>query len=65
MTDKQKSNWGGKRPNQTGRPPHRKGAKRVYLNCMVDPETLKKLRTESKRTKQSVGQVVDGKCGQL
>ena len=27
MTDKKQ--WGGKRPNQTGRPPNRKGVKRV------------------------------------
>jgi len=59
MTDKPKSNWGGKRPNQTGRPPHRAGTKRIYLNCMVDPLTLEKLRAEAKRAKRSVGQVVD------
>jgi hypothetical protein len=60
MTDKPKASWGGKRPNQTGRPTSRAGVKRVDLHCMVDPLTLQKLRATAKQSKRSVGQVVDG-----
>jgi len=59
MTDKPKASWGGKRPNQTGRPTSRAGVKRVDLHCMVDPLTLANLRTTAKQSKRSVGQVVD------
>tara|TARA_R100000458_G_C8205489_1_gene194665 strand:- start:291 stop:482 length:192 start_codon:yes stop_codon:yes gene_type:complete len=63
MTTPTEKQWGGRRANQTGRPPHRAGVKRVYLNCTVDPETLAKLRKESKQTKKSVGRLIDEKVG--
>ena len=56
---KDKPTWGGKRPNQTGRPTSRAGVKRVDLHCMVDPLTLQSLRTTAKQSKRSIGQVVD------
>ena len=59
MTDKPKSNWGGKRPNQKGRPPIRPGAPRVNLHCMVDPATKAALATKSRLTAKSVGRVID------
>jgi len=56
---KDKPTWGGKRPNQKGRPPIRKGAPRVNLHCMVDPATKAALATKSRLTAKSVGRVID------
>jgi len=57
MTDKKQ--WGGKRPNQTGRPPARPGVRRVGFHCMVDPATLLSIKQYGQAKKLSVGQVVD------
>ena len=57
MTDKK--NWGGKRPNQTGRPPNRPGVKRIGFHCMVDPTTKDLITRQAAKTKSSAGQVVD------
>jgi len=51
--------WGGRRSNQTGRPPIRKGVKRVSLHCMVDSATKAKLKAKAKKEDKSVGLVVD------
>jgi len=57
MTDKKE--WGGKRPNQTGRPPNRQGVRRVGFYCMVDPATRDLIKQYGQANKLSVGQVVD------
>ena len=57
MTDKKE--WGGKRPNQTGRPPNRPGVRRVGFHCMVDPATRDLIKQIGQRKKLSAGQVVD------
>ena len=57
MTDKKE--WGGKRPNQTGRPPNRPGVRRVGFHCMVDPATRDLIKQYGQANKLSVGQVVD------
>jgi len=57
MTDKKQ--WGGKRPNQTGRPPNRPGVKRIGFQCMVDPTTKDLITRQAAKTKSSAGQVVD------
>ena len=57
MTDKKE--WGGKRPNQTGRPPARQGVRRVGFHCMVDPATRDLIKQYGQANKLSVGQVVD------
>jgi hypothetical protein len=57
MTDKKQ--WGGKRPNQTGRPPARQGVRRVGFHCMVDPATRDLVKQISEQTGRSAGQVVD------
>ena len=57
MTDKKE--WGGKRPNQTGRPPARSGVRRVGFHCMVDPATRDLIKQYGLANKLSVGQVVD------
>ena len=56
MTDKK---WGGKRPNQTGRPPNRKGVKRIGFHCMVDPATKDLITRQATKKKTSAGQIVD------
>ena len=61
MTDKKE--WGGKRPNQTGRPPTRPGVRRVGLHCMVDPATRDLIKQYGQAKKLSVGQVVDELAG--
>jgi hypothetical protein len=57
MTDKKE--WGGKRPNQTGRPPNRPGVRRVGFHCMVDPATRDLIKQYGLAKKLSIGQVVD------
>ena len=57
MTDEKK--WGGKRPNQTGRPPNRPGVKRIGFHCMVDPTTRDLITRQAAKSKLSAGQVVD------
>ena len=57
MTDEKK--WGGKRPNQTGRPPNRPGVKRIGFHCMVDPTTRDLITRQAAKSKSSAGQVVD------
>jgi hypothetical protein len=57
---KDKPSWGGRRPNQTGRPASRQGALRVHLTASVDPLTDAYLREQAKRRKESLGQVIDG-----
>ena len=39
-TDKPKLGWGGKRPNQEGRPPLPENLRRVPLRARVLPETI-------------------------
>ena len=57
---KDKPSWGGRRPNQTGRPASRKGALRVHLTASIDPLTDAYLREQAKLKKESLGQVIDG-----
>tara|TARA_R110002020_G_scaffold157376_1_gene340128 strand:- start:142 stop:348 length:207 start_codon:yes stop_codon:yes gene_type:complete len=57
MTDKKQ--WGGKRPNQTGRPTNTPGVKRINFHCMVDPATKDLITRQAAKTKSSAGQVVD------
>ena len=57
---KDKPSWGGRRPNQTGRPANRKGALRVHLTASIDPLTDAYLREQAKLKKESLGQVIDG-----
>jgi hypothetical protein len=59
MTSDEKFPWGGKRPNQTGRPPARPGVRRVGFHCMVDPATRDLIKQIGQRKKLSIGQVVD------
>jgi len=59
MTSDEIFPWGGKRPNQTGRPPARPGVRRVGFHCMVDPATRDLIKQISQRKKLSLGQVVD------
>ena len=59
MTSDEKFPWGGKRPNQTGRPPARPGVRRVGFHCMVDPATRDLIKQIGQRKKLSAGQVVD------
>lgn len=59
MMTKSKKQWGGKRPNQTGRPPARQGVRRVGFHCMVDPATRDLIKQYGQANKLSVGQVVD------
>lgn len=59
MTSDEKFPWGGKRPNQTGRPPARPGVRRVGFHCMVDPATRDLIKQIAQRKKLSAGQVVD------
>ena len=61
MTDKKQ--WGGKRPNQTGRPTNRKGVKRVSLHCLVDPATKDQIKRISELKKLSAGQIIDEWAG--
>ena len=63
MTDKKE--WGGKRPNQTGRPPARPGVRRVGFHCMVDPATRDLIKQYGLVKKLSVGQVVDELASKL
>ena len=56
---KDKPTWGGKRPNQTGRPPNRKGVLRVKIGTSVDPLTAEFLKRRSKREKKSLGMILD------
>jgi len=63
MTDKKE--WGGKRPNQTGRPPARPGVRRVGFHCMVDPATRDLIKQYGLAKKLSVGQVVDELASKL
>ena len=51
--------WGGKRPNQTGRPTNRPGVKRIRLHCMVDPATRDLITRHAAKKKTSAGQIVD------
>lgn len=57
MTDKKQ--WGGKRPNQTGRPPSRQGVRRVGFHCLVDPATRDLIKQYGQSKNLSAGQVVD------
>ena len=56
---KDKPTWGGKRPNQNGRPLIREGAPRVHLHCMVDPATKEILKIKAKASEKSVGRLLD------
>tara|TARA_R110002020_G_scaffold6877_1_gene29124 strand:+ start:1097 stop:1300 length:204 start_codon:yes stop_codon:yes gene_type:complete len=58
MTEPKKQ-WGGKRPNQTGRPPNRPGVTRIDFHCMVDPATKDRIARHALKKKLSAGQVVD------
>jgi hypothetical protein len=58
MTEPKKQ-WGGKRPNQTGRPPNRPGVKRIGFHCMVDPTTKDLITRQAAKKKTSAGQIVD------
>jgi hypothetical protein len=58
MTEPKKQ-WGGKRPNQTGRPTNRPGVKRIGFHCMVDPATKDRITRHALSKKLSVGQIVD------
>ena len=57
---KDKPSWGGRRPNQTGRPASRQGALRVHLTASIDPLTDAYLREQAKLKSESIGQVIDG-----
>ena len=51
-------NWGGRRPNQTGRPIIGSG-KRIHFGCMVDPTTKSRIAAESAKTGDSIGVIID------
>tara|TARA_X000000950_G_scaffold187640_1_gene226944 strand:+ start:258 stop:530 length:273 start_codon:yes stop_codon:yes gene_type:complete len=53
--DKQKLGWGGKRPNQHGRPKLPTEERRVYLGVRIKPETKAFLEED----KQSQGSAID------
>ena len=57
---KSKPTWGGRRPNQTGRPASRQGALRVHLTASIDPLTDAYLREQAKLKSESIGRVIDG-----
>ena len=63
MTDKKQ--WGGKRPNQTGRPPNRPGVRRIGFHCMVEPATKDRIKQAALKKKLSAGQVVDELANEL
>ena len=56
MTPKDKPTWGGKRPNQTGRP--KSPNARVSINCRVLPTTKGKLDKLVKK-KGGLGKALD------
>lgn len=56
---KDKPTWGGRRTNQTGRPPKRQGVLRVKIGTSVDPLTAEFLKRRSKREKKSLGEILD------
>jgi hypothetical protein len=56
---KDKPTWGGKRSNQNGRPPNRKGVLRVKIGTSVDPKTAEILRRKSMEESKSVGRILD------
>jgi hypothetical protein len=60
-----KKTWGGKRPNQTGRPTNRPGVKRIGFHCMVDPATKDRIQQAALKTKSSAGQIVDELASKL
>ena len=49
--------WGGKRPGSG--PKVDPEGERVHVTARVKPSTLKKLKDEAKRLKQSIGRVLD------
>lgn len=53
--DKPKLGWGGKRPNQDGRPPLPENLRRVQLRTRVLPETIHYLREDE----QGMGKAID------
>jgi hypothetical protein len=53
--DEQKLSWGGKRPNQNGRPPLPENLRRVALRTRVLPETIHYL----KKDEQGMGKAID------
>ncbi len=59
MTSDEIFPWGGKRPNQTGRPLAGQGFRRVGFHCMIDPATRDRIKHIGQRKKLSLGQVVD------
>ena len=60
-----KKTWGGKRPNQTGRPTNRPGVKRIGFHCMVDPATKDRITRQALKKKLSAGQIVDELASKL
>lgn len=54
-TDQTKLGWGGKRENQTGRPPMPMELRRVPLRTTVMPETWQFLRKDE----QGMGKAID------
>jgi hypothetical protein len=56
---KDKPTWGGKRSNQNGRPPNRKGVLRVKIGTSVDPQTAEILKRRAEEERKSVGRILD------
>lgn len=54
-TDKPKLGWGGKRPNQDGRPPLPENQRRVPLRARVLPETIHFLQKDD----EGMGKAID------
>jgi len=50
--------WGGKRPNQHGRPKLPNEARRVLITCMVDPATKKYLLKKNDNIGRAIDEIV-------
>ena len=58
MQDEKKLGWGGKRPNQNGRPKLPPEERRVYLGVRVKPETKDFLEADEKSQGTAIDKLV-------
>ena len=58
MQDEKKLGWGGKRPNQNGRPKLPPEERRVYLGVRVKPETKEFLEEDEKSQGTAIDKLV-------
>ena len=58
MQDEKKLGWGGRRPNQNGRPKLPPEERRVYLGVRVKPETKEFLEEDEKSQGTAIDKLV-------